>query len=63
MRKLDELHLNYPFAGSRIMRDLLRGESIAIRRRGRAVSSGDAEAAAKHCVSKVSTPAVCTSAR
>jgi putative transposase len=24
MRKLDELHLNYPFAGSRMLRDLLR---------------------------------------
>ena len=23
MRKLDELHLNYPFAGSRMLRDLL----------------------------------------
>ena len=24
MRSLDELHLNYPFAGSRMLRDLLR---------------------------------------
>ena len=28
----DELHLAYPFAGSRMLRDLLRGEGIAIGR-------------------------------
>ena len=32
MRRIDELHLDYPFAGSRMLRDLLRGESIAIGR-------------------------------
>ena len=32
MRRLDELHLEYPFAGSRMLRDLLRGEGIAIGR-------------------------------
>jgi putative transposase len=32
MRRIDELHLDYPFAGSRMMRDLLRGEGIAIGR-------------------------------
>jgi putative transposase len=32
MRRLDELHLNYPFAGSRMMRDLLRGEGVVIGR-------------------------------
>jgi putative transposase len=32
MRRIDELHLNYPFAGSRMLRDLLRGEGIAIGR-------------------------------
>ena len=26
MRRIDALHLDYPFAGSRILRDLLRGE-------------------------------------
>ena len=25
MRRIDELHLAYPFAGSRMLRDLLRG--------------------------------------
>jgi putative transposase len=32
MRRIDELHLDYPFAGSRMSRDLLRGEGIAIGR-------------------------------
>ncbi len=32
MRRIDELHLDYPFAGSRMMRDLLRGEGTAIGR-------------------------------
>jgi putative transposase len=32
MRRIDELQLDYPFAGSRMLRDLLRGEGIAIGR-------------------------------
>src|ERR1700733_2957924 len=32
MRRIDELHLHYPFAGSRMLRGLLRGEGIAIGR-------------------------------
>jgi putative transposase len=32
MRRIDVLHLDYPFAGSRMLRDLLRGEGIAIGR-------------------------------
>ena len=28
MRRIDELHLDYPFAGSRMLRDLLRNEGI-----------------------------------
>jgi putative transposase len=32
MRRLDELHLDYPFAGSRMLRDLLRGEGVVIGR-------------------------------
>ena len=32
MRRIDELHLDYPFAGSRMLRDLLRGEGFAIGR-------------------------------
>ena len=32
MRRIDELHLDYPFAGSRMLRDLLNGEGIAVGR-------------------------------
>jgi len=32
MRRSDALHLDYPFAGSRMLRDLLRGEGVAIGR-------------------------------
>jgi putative transposase len=32
MRRIDELHLDYPFAGSRMLRDLLRGEGMVIGR-------------------------------
>ena len=32
MRRLDELHLNYPFAGSRMLRDFLRAEGVKIGR-------------------------------
>ncbi len=33
MRRIDELHLLYPFAGSRMLRDLLRQEGVNIGRR------------------------------
>ena len=32
MRRIDELHLDYPFAGSRMLRDLLNGEDSAVGR-------------------------------
>jgi putative transposase len=32
MRRIDVLHLDHPFAGSRMLRDLLRGEGVAIGR-------------------------------
>lgn len=32
MRRIDELHMDYPFAGSRMLRDLLRGEGVVIGR-------------------------------
>lgn len=32
MRRIDALHLDYPFAGSRMLRDLLRGEGFGIGR-------------------------------
>lgn len=33
MRRIDELHLDYPFAGSRMLRDLLKREGHAVGRR------------------------------
>lgn len=33
MRRIDELHLELPFAGSRMLRDLLRAEGIAVGRK------------------------------
>ena len=33
MRRIDELHLELPFAGSRLLRDLLQGEGHAIGRK------------------------------
>jgi putative transposase len=32
MRRIDALHLDYPFAGSRMLRDLLRSEGVVIGR-------------------------------
>ena len=32
MRRIDELHLLYPFAGSRMLRDLLRQEGVQVGR-------------------------------
>jgi len=33
MRRIDELHLNHPFAGSRLLRDLLQREGLAVGRK------------------------------
>ena len=33
MRRIDELHLKYPFAGSRMLRDLLRQQGVAVGRK------------------------------
>jgi putative transposase len=33
MRRIDELHLNHPFAGSRMLRDLLRQEGFSVGRK------------------------------
>ena len=41
MKRIDELHLELPFAGSRMLRDLLNGEGIEVGR--------------KHVASKVSS--------
>lgn len=33
MRRIDELHLELPFAGARMLRDLLRGEGVTVGRK------------------------------
>ena len=33
MRRMDQLHLDFPFAGSRMLRDLLNAEGVEIGRR------------------------------
>lgn len=33
MRRIDELHLEYPFAGSRMLRDMLKQEGVSVGRR------------------------------
>ena len=33
MRRIDELHLELPFAGARMLRDLLRAEGLAVGRK------------------------------
>ena len=33
MRRIDELHLEYPFAGSRMLRDFLNREGLSVGRR------------------------------
>ena len=33
MRQIDELHLNHPYAGSRMLRDLLQREGVTVGRK------------------------------
>ena len=33
MRRIDELHLEHPFAGARMLRDILRGEGNSVGRK------------------------------
>jgi hypothetical protein len=47
MRRIDALHLDYPFAGSRMLRDLLRGEGVVIGRE-RVRTGADADATDVH---------------
>ena len=42
-RRIDELHLHYPFAGARMLRDLLRQEGHAIGRRQVATCQGSSK--------------------
>ena len=49
MRRMDELHLDFPFAGSRMLRDLLQAEGIKIGRRHVSVIWPEHRTAAPSC--------------
>ena len=57
MRRIDELHLDYPFAGSRMLRDLLNGEGIEIGRQHVATMMKRMGIAAVYCRANTSKPA------
>ena len=57
MRRIDELHLDHPFAGSRMMRDLLRGEGTAIGRERVASMMRQMGIEALYCRPNTSKPA------
>jgi putative transposase len=48
MRRIDELHLEFPFAGSRLLRDLLAAEGSKIGRRHRTRTGGRALGCTRH---------------
>jgi putative transposase len=58
MRRIDALHLDYPFAGSRMLRDLLRGEGVAIGRDRVTTMMRLMGIAALYCRPNTSKPAV-----
>ncbi len=57
MRRIDVLHLDYPFAGSRMLRDLLRGEGVAIGRERVATMMRRMGIEALYCRPNASKPA------
>ena len=59
MRRIDELHLEYPFAGSRMLRDLLRREGITIGRLAVATLMRRMSIEALYRRSNTSKPAPC----
>jgi putative transposase len=56
MRRMDGLHLEYPFAGSRMLRDLLRGEGVEIGRERVARMMRRMGIAATYCRPNTSKP-------
>ncbi len=56
MRRIDELHLNYPFAGARMLRDMLRREGIQIGRKHAATLMGKMGIAAIYRKRNTSAP-------
>ncbi len=56
MRRMDELHLDFPFAGSRMLRDLLNREGIEVGRRHVATLMKRMGIAALYCKPNTSKP-------
>ena len=54
MRRIDELHLQYPFAGARMLRDVLRCEGDRVRRRQEATLIRRMEITAVSCTPRTS---------
>ena len=57
MRRIDELHLEFPFAGSRMLRDLLNAEGITVGRRHVATLMNRMDITALYRRSNTSKPA------
>ena len=57
MRRMDELHLDFPFAGSRMLRDLLNREGVEVGRRHVATLMKRMGIAALHRKPNTSKPA------
>jgi putative transposase len=57
MRRMDELHLDFPFAGSRMLRDLLKAEGVEIGRQHVATLMKRTGIEAIHCTPNTSNPA------
>jgi putative transposase len=57
MRRIDELHLAYPFAGSRMLRDMLNRDGVAISRRHTATLMRRTAIEAIYCRPNTSKPA------
>ena len=49
MRRIDELHMDFPFAGSRMLRDLLGAEGVRVGRLLRVVAHSAAIACPSQC--------------
>jgi putative transposase len=56
MRRLDELHLNFPFAGARMLRDMLKLEGLGVGRKHVRTLMGKMGIAALYRKPKTSTP-------
>jgi len=56
MRRIDELHLNFPFAGARMLRDMLKLEGFEVGRKHVRTLMGKMGIAALYRKPKMSTP-------